>query len=338
MINPITPDSQTDERKLQISWFSRWLNQLGIYVLLLFLLAAGVLISSKFASPNNLLNIMRNITLLGIVSTGVAFITYSRHYLDISIPSIMAFSGLAAISAQSYGIAACLCCGFMAGLTIGLINGYAVGYWRVNPIIWTLAMLFMLDGFLRWAYSGQQIYPDKDTSAGAFFLNLSQIEILGFFPLATLLLLIIIAIGHWLMKHTLFGRQVQLVGSSYEAARLSGVPVKRIVMLTFVLSAFTTSFAGLILTSMNMQGTFETGLGYEFNAITAVVLGGVNLTGGRGSILGMFGGVLVIGVLLNLMTLAGLDSFTQMMVKGIVFITVVSLTTWFARKSGRIDV
>lgn len=143
--------------------------------------------------------------------------------------------------------------------------------------------------------------------------------------------------GHWLMRHTRFGQQVQLTGTAYPVAALSGVRVKRVVMLTFVIASFTTSMAGLLLTSLNQQGTFETGLGYEFNAITAVVLGGVMLQGGRGSILGVLGGVLVIGVLINLMTLLGLGSFGQMVVKGFIFMAVVGLTAWFGRRSGRSD-
>lgn len=325
-----------DERRLRIPLLNRILNRLGIYAMLFLLLAVGVLFSTQFATRDNLLNILRNVTLLGIVSTGVAFITYSKHYVDLSIPSIMAFSGLAAISAQPWGIAASLICGLLAGMSIGLINGYVVGYWRVNPIVWTLAMVFLLDGFLRWMYRGHQIYPDRDTPAGAFFLNLSQYEIGGFFPFPTAVMLVLVLLGQWLMKRTRFGAQIQLIGASYEAALLSGVQVKKMILLTFLLSSFMTTAAGLLLTSMNKQGTFDTGLGYEFNAVTAVVLGGVNLSGGQGSIFDMLGGALVIGVLLNLMTLAGLDSFTQMVVKGIVFIAVVGATTGFARKSGRI--
>lgn len=338
MTTPTIRSMSMDERKLRIPLGYRILNHLGVYAILILLFAAGVFCSDRFADRDNLVNILRNVTLLGIVSTGVAFITYSKHYVDLSIPSMMAFSGLTAISAQPWGIAASLCCGLLAGVGIGFINGYAIGYWRVNPIVWTLAMVFMLDGFLRWIYRGHQIYPDREAAAGAFFLNLSQYEIGGFFPLPTAIMLVLVVVGQWGMKRTRFGSQVQLTGASYEAARLSGVNVKKIVLLTFLFSSFTTSVAGLLLTSMNKQGTFDTGLGYEFNAVTAVVLGGVNLSGGQGSILDMLGGVLVIGALLNLMTLAGLDSFTQMVVKGMVFIAVVGATAGFARKSGRVHV
>ncbi len=324
-----------DGRRLRIAWHAALFDALGIYGVLLALVVAGCALSPRFASPDNLLNVLRNVTLLGIVCAGVAFVTYSRHYADLSVPAIMAFSGLAAISMQPYGIGASLAAGLGAGLLVGLVNGVAVGYGRVNPIVWTLAMAFLLDGLLRWFYAGRQLYPDAGTRPGAFFLGLSQRELPGGFPLPTAIMLGVILAAHLVMKHTKFGAQVQLVGAAPDVAHTSGVNVPAIVVKVFVLSAFTTSVAGLLLTSMNRQGTFDTGLGYDFNAVTAVVLGGVSLQGGRGSVAGVLGGVLVIGVLLNLLTLLGVGSFGQMVVKGLVFVAVVGATSFFARRSGR---
>lgn len=325
------------DRQRRLPWLTRALHALGIWLALLALVGAGALVSPKFLTAWNLLNVLRNVTLLGIVAVGVAFITYGRHYVDISIPAIMATSGMVAVSAQPLGLAASLACGLAAGLAVGLVNGYVIGYLRVNPIVWTLAMACLLDGLLRWLYGGRQIYPDAATAAGAGFLNLSQAELFGVFPATTLGMLALAAAGHALMRGTRFGAQVQLTGAAYDVARLSGVNVRAVVLLTFVLSAFTTSVAGLLLTSMNKQATFDTGAGYDFNAVTAVVLGGVALQGGRGSVAGVLGGVLVTGVLLNLLTLAGLSSAARLVVKGAVFVAVVGLTAWFARRTGRRD-
>ena len=121
------------------------------------LLLIGSTCFPKFGHAENLLNILRNVTLLGIVAIGVTFITYSRHYLDLSIPAIMAFTGLVAISAQPLGFVPSLLAGLAAGLAVGLLNGWAVGYLRLNPIIWTLAVAFFLDGFMRWIYASHQI-------------------------------------------------------------------------------------------------------------------------------------------------------------------------------------
>ena len=325
-------------RQKSIPLYSQILHKMGIWTMLIVLLITGAILSPKFLQPANLLDILRNITLLGIVAIGTSFVTYGKHYVDLSIPSIMACSGMAAVSALPWGIWPSLACGLLTGLAIGAVNGYVVGYLRLNPIIWTLAMVFLLDGFLRLVFNGQQVYPDAGTSGGAAFLGFSQLQVLGIFPVTTIVMLVFVAIGQWLMKRTRFGSQVQLTGTAYDVARLSGVPVERIVMLTFLVSAFSTTIAGLLLTSLNRQGTFDTGLGYDFDSVTAVVLGGVSLNGGRGSVVGVLGGLLVIGVLVNQMTLLGLNSFAQMVVKGVVFIVVVGLTSWLSRRTGRTDV
>ncbi|MDI1335829.1 MAG: ABC transporter permease [Lacunisphaera sp.] len=324
-------------RQLKISFTKRLLNALGIWCVLVGLVMAGLLAFPKFGQADNLLNILRNVTLLGIVAIGASFVTYGRHYIDLSIPPLMACVGLVTISAQPLGIGPSLLLGLTAGLAIGLLNGWAVGYLRLNPIIWTLAVSFFLDGFLRWAYAGHQVYPDADTTTGRFFLDLPQRTLPGGIPVGTALMLVLALAGHWLMTLTRFGRQLQLTGIAYDVAALSGVRVRRVVLLTFVLSAFTTSLAGLLLSALNRQGTFDTGQGYDFNAITAVVLGGVLLQGGRGNVLGVLGGVLLIGVLINLMTLLGIGSFGQMVVKGLIFMAVVGLTAWLTRRSGRSD-
>ena len=148
------------------------LNVLGVYGLVAVLFAAGCAISREFLTAENLLNALRAVTLMGIVSVGVAFITYSRHYVDLSIPGIMALSGTVAVWALDYGFAPSLAIGVGAGLLVGLINGLVVGYLRLNPIIWTLAMMSLLSGLIRWAYAGRQIYPDEATPAGRAFLAL----------------------------------------------------------------------------------------------------------------------------------------------------------------------
>lgn len=311
---------------------------MGIWTMLIVLVIAGAVLSPKFLQPTNLLDVLRNVTLLGIVAIGVAFITYGKHYVDLSIPAMMACSGMVTVTALPWGIIPGIACGLLVGLAIGLLNGYVVGYLRLNPIIWTLAMAFLLDGLLRMVYGGRQNYPDATAPGGAAFLALSQHTIFGGFPITTLVLFVLVGVGQWLMKRTRFGSQVQLTGTAYPVARLSGVPVERIVMLTFLVSAFTTTITGLLLTSMNRQGTFDTGFGYDFDSITAVVLGGVALNGGRGSVVGVLGGLLVIGVLVNLMTLLGFTSFIQMVVKGVVFVVVVGLTSWLSRRTGRTDV
>jgi len=324
---------ETQDRELGISLLRRSFSALGIYVVIVILLGVGAMVSRDFLSADNLLIILRPITLLGIVAVGAMFITYGGHYVDLSIPAIMAVSGMVAVGTQGLGIVGCIVCGLGAGVAIGLINGLLIGYLRLNPIIWTLAMNFMLDGLLRWITGGIQVYPDYSTPTGALFVALSRNEVWGI-PGMTWLWLGLCVLATCLVRRTAFGNQLQLTGAAYDVAATSGVPVRRIVLLSFVFSALTTATAGILLASLSKQGTFTNGIGYDFNAITAVVVGGVALTGGVGSVVGVLGGVLVIGLIGNIMTLAGWGSFDQMIARGMIFVLVVALMTLLARRGG----
>ncbi|UCD53158.1 MAG: ABC transporter permease [Phycisphaerales bacterium] len=314
----------------------RFVGGAGIYIVVLLLLLVGSLVSRDFLTSENILNIVRPVTLLGIVAVGLMFVTQGGHYVDLSIPATMALSGMVAVSTLGFGIAGSVVCGLGAGLLVGLINGFLIGYLRLNPIIWTLAMNFMLDGLLRWSTGGNQVYPDYATGAGDVFVQLSRFEVAGM-PGITLLLVVLAVVAHVLTRYTCFGDQLQLTGSAYDVAATSGVAVRRVVLLSFLISSFTTAAAGILLASLGKQGTFTNGQGYDFNAVTAVVIGGVALTGGVGTVCGVVGGVLVMGLLGNIMTLAGWGSFDQMIAKGLLFVIVVGAMACAARRGGRDD-
>jgi len=312
-------------------------HRLGAWLVVAILVLIGAIVfQSDFLKADNLMTIVRAITIIGIVSVGVAFITYGGHYVDLSIPSIMVCTGFVTTSLLSHGIGISLAGGIGAAMLIGCVNGYVVGYLRLNPIIWTLAMNFLLEGMLRMAYRGMQVYPDTaEGTAGYTFLQLYNYNLPLRIPLMTATLAVLAGLMAWLMGRTRFGKLVQFTGASYEAARHSGVDVRRVVLLTFVLSSCTTAVAAIFLASGSQAATFELGKGFDFAAITAVVLGGVLLTGGRGSIVGVLGGVLVIGLLENLLVLGGTGSFDQMIVRGMVFIGVVGVTSYYNRRGGQ---
>jgi len=331
-----------DGRELASSRLLATLNVLGVYILVAALFAIGCAISRDFLTPGNLLNALRSVALMGIVAVGLAFITYSRHYVDLSIPGIMALSGTVAVWALQYGIVASLAAGLAVSLVIGLINGLVVGYLRLNPIIWTLAMMSVLSGVIRWAYAGHQIYPDEATAAGQAFLGLYHQTLAGTAPLPVVVLVIAAVAGHVVMRHTGYGAALKLTGSNYEVARLSGVHVRRVVAGAFAISALASGVAGIFLTSFNKVGAVYIGNGYDFKTITAVVLGGVTLAGGRGNIAGVIGGVMAIALMSNVMSLVRIGEFTigelhQNIVQGAVFILVVGINSFSRRKAGRDD-
>jgi ribose/xylose/arabinose/galactoside ABC-type transport system permease subunit len=315
---------------------------LVVYGLVIVLVIVGRLISPEFLTQKYLMQTALAAALLGIVSVGVAFITYSQHYVDLSIPGIMALAGIIAVSALKYGFVASVAAGMAAGLAIGLANGLVVGYLRLNPIIWTLATMSVLSGIIRKAYAGAQVYPDAATPAGAAFLDLYHVQVLGVVPLPVAVLAVLAVFGYFLMRHTGYGEQLRLTGSSYEVARMTGVNVQRVVMTAFLISAGASALAGILLTSFNKVGAQYIGRGYDFAAITAVVVGGMALAGGRGSILGVIGGVMVIALVSSVLSLVRIGDFTfgefeKAIVQGLVFIAVVGVNSYSRRRSGLDD-
>lgn len=315
----------------------RVVERLGIYVVALVLLVVGALVSPEFPTRENLLDILNAVALLGIVAVGMAFVTYSGNMADLSLPSVMAFSGIITVASLPLGLGGALVLGFGAGLAIGALNGLVVGRFNANPILWTLAVAFFMEGFMRFAWSNNQIYPDIEPgTAGAAFIGIFRAEAGPIpLPLVVVVMLTLFAVAHVVLTRTRFGIETKLVGSSRDAARSTGIHVPRVVLLDFLVAAGCASIAGIFLTSMNKLGVFYLGLGYDFKAVTAVVIGGMLLSGGRGHMPGVLGGVLVIGLLANIMTFMGINTFRQNIVTGTVFIAVVGLQQWQLRRKGR---
>lgn len=311
------------------------LETVGIFAVAALLLLTGMVAFPGFLTADNLLGILNAVALLGIVAAGMAFVTYSGNIADLSVPVIMAFSGIIAVAALPLGLPLALLLGICAGLLIGAMNGFVVGKLNANPILWTLAVAFFMEGFMRFTWSNTQVYPDTTAgTAGAAFIQIFRVRI-GPIPLVVAVMFALFAAAHLAITHTRFGRESRLVGSSRASARTSGIPVARVVFLNFLVTAFAASIAGIFLTSMNRLGVFYLGQGYDFRAVTAVVIGGVMLSGGRGNMPGVFGGVLVMGLLTNIMTFLGITAFRQNIVTGVVFIAAVGLQQYHIRAQGK---
>lgn len=336
---------RADKRDISFGAFSLVTSKMGVFVLLAVLIIAGILISDKFLTITNFSNIISAVALLGIVAFGVSFVTYSGHFADMSVPVIMAYSGIISVQTLKYGIVASIASGIGAGLLIGLVNAFVVGKLKVNPIIWTLAFSYIISGYVRWAYSGHQIYPDVeagDNPAVDVFINLIRMDVIKGVPLVVFVMICLAVVCQFILSKTKFGQQLKLVGSSREVAKMTGVNVSLTVGAAFMMSAFTSSVGGIFLASLSKVGAYYNGAGYDFSAVTAIVIGGMTLAGGRGSIIGVTGGVLTLGLLNNLMTLFhigdfSIDTFSQNMIRGIIFILVVGFHARSLRKLGRDD-
>jgi ribose/xylose/arabinose/galactoside ABC-type transport system permease subunit len=335
----------SDTRTVKTGTFSSIMNTAGVYAIALLFLLLGALLQAtgaigNFLSPQNMLNIADAVALVGIVAVGMAFVTYSGNYADMSVPTTMGFTGYICIELLRYGFGVALVGALVVGLLIGLLNGFVVGRFKANPIIWTLAVNYVTMGVIRLVWVNKQIYPDMVGSqqhAVALFDDIYRLRFFNLVGLPLVMLLVLVVVGHFVLTRTSFGVKLKLTGSSPRAARLSGIAVERVIILSFVLAAFTATIAGLAVTSLSRVGAWYNGAGYDFKAVTAVVIGGMTLAGGRGSILGVLGGSLIIGILNNIMTLLGIGTFSQDMIRGAIFIVVVGINALSLRRLGRDD-
>jgi ribose/xylose/arabinose/galactoside ABC-type transport system permease subunit len=329
------PQTRKNRGKIKISKFQIFAEKTGVYLIALLLIIIGGIYSDQFLTAENFLNITRNAALLGIVVAGASFVTYVGHYADLSIPAIIPLSGIVSVTLLPYGIYVAIIGGILAGTLIGVMNGYVVGYLKANPILWTLAVAFFMEGLMRFAMSNNQIYPDSSPgTSGESFVALYRSSFLGI-PIYVIAMFLMIIASAYIYKKTRFGKEVKLVGSSYDVAEGSGINTRKTVFYSFLFTAFSASVAGIFITSFNKTGVYYLGQGYDFQAVTAIVLGGMTLSGGRGNIIGVLGGVFVIGLLANLMTFIGIHPFQQNIVIGTIFIFVVGLNQYQLRKMGR---
>ncbi|MDR1445476.1 MAG: ABC transporter permease [Treponema sp.] len=338
-MSAVVKQDGTDSRRIKQNPFILFINRVGIYAVIVILLILGGLVApGKYFTVANIRATVQAISLLGMVTVGMAFVTYSANYADMSAPMTIAFSGMISVATLSLGFWPSVICGLAAGSALGMVSGIMVGKFRAHPIIWTMAFNFVMSGIVRWIWSGTQIYPDviakNNLRAVDMFNAISRTSFLGV-PISVIVMLVMVVIGHIVLTYTSFGNQLKVTGSNYEVAKLSGINVVRCIVLVYVFNAVCASIAGIFLASVAKTGAYYNGDGYDFRAVTSVLLGGMTLAGGQGNMIGVFGGVITIGMLSNIMNLIGVPTFNQWLVQGIVFLFIVWLNTNSSRKLGR---
>ena len=335
---------KTDVRKTEVSRTSKFLSSVGIYAIVVVLIVVGLVISpTKFLSVDNIRSIFSAVALTGICCAGLAFVVYSSNFNDMSLPMTIAFAGMMSIQLIQGGLLISILGGILTGAVIGLINGVLIGKFRANPIIWTLAFNMVLSGIDRVVWQGSQIYPDVvagnsavGKAAAEQYITLSRTYFFdGALPLMVVVMIVLFVISHFMLTRTKFGNKLKIVGTNYEAARLSGINCAKVMVVSFVACSICAAICGIFYASQTKIGAYGNGTGYDFSCLTAVLLGGMTLAGGKGNIVGVFGGVLVVGILKNLMTLIGISTFSQWLVQGVVFLFIVWLNTNSERKLGR---
>lgn len=297
---------------------NRFLYHLNEQKILLVIIVIGIILVSNttyFVSFTNIINIFNFISIEGIIVIGMAYLIILRE-LDLSIGSTMALSGVLAIYLQEYGIVVGIISGLCLGIAVGFLNGFLVTKLKLSSIAATLGTMVMLNGFV---FALTQSKTIKGTNPA--FPAIANTTVFNI-PVPIIVFILLVIIFEVILKRTYFGRNVYAVGGNIIASRFFGIKVDMVRIAAFVLTGFLAGLAGVLLASKLNIASGRIGLNTAILVITAVLLGGVSLSGGEGSIFKAFQGILLIGILNNAMVILQINSFIQDMIRGFILILI----------------
>ncbi len=285
-------------------------SKYSIYVILVAMIVISSFLSPAFLSVNNFANISRQISITTILAFGETILIIGG-MLDLSCGSVMALSGLLAVlvfKATGFGVVA-LGAGILTGVLANYINGIMVTVFRVPPFIATLAMLTSARGAALLLTSGQPVYQ-----LGQFRVW-GQGAVLGI-PTPLLFVVAILVITWYILNHTRLGRYIYAIGGNQEAARASGIAINRVKVVAYLINGAFVGVAGVLYMSRVNAGLPDAGQGFELDALTSSIIGGVSFSGGVGTAVGTLAGAFIVGFLGNIMNLLGIQSYVQQVVRG----------------------
>ena len=275
-------------------------------------------LSPAFLSPKNLSNISRQISITTIISFGMTMLIIAG-MIDLAAGSVMALAGILAVA--TYKVTGSLLIAMLAGIIIGvgcnIISGLIVTRFKTPPFIATLAMMTAARGAALLYTNGQNIYQLDE------FIVFGQGDIMGI-PTPVIFMVVIAIVTWYLLNNTRFGRHLYAIGGNEEAARASGIKVNQTKMTAYVISGAFVGLAGVLFMSRVNAGLPNAGLGFEFDAMTASIIGGTSFSGGVGTAMGTLVGAFIMGFLNNIMNLLGIQSYLQQIIKGGIIVIAVA--------------
>lgn len=307
-------------------------SKIFVYLVLVVIILFFTVTTDTFLTSKNILNICRQISMIGICSVGMTMVLLTGG-IDISVGSIIALVGVAAaklIGEAGMAIFPAMLIGVAAGALCGLINGIMVAKFDVPALITTLAMQTMARGAAYILTSGIPIYglPEEIKTLGqGYFFKI---------PIPVIIMALIFLFGWWLLEQTRFGRYTYAIGGNQEVARLSGINVLKMKIFIYTLSGLFAGLSGVIMLSRINSGQPATSSGFEMDVITGAVLGGISVAGGEGKLVNVIAGVLIMGMLSNGMTLMNLDEYWQWVVKGIVLLLAVTFDNMQRKRNAKV--
>lgn len=301
----------------------------GLLVVFIALYVALSLVTPTFFTVGNQLNILQNAAFFGIVAFAMTLVIVSGE-IDISVGSMAALSSaLVGVFVVKHGLPMIVAVVLVLGIAaaIGAFAGAMRSYFNVPTFISTLALYLALRGLAQLLTSNFPLPIDPSE-----FFYWGSGRIFGI-PVAAIYFVVVGIVVGVIARRTVFGRSIYAVGGNAKASQLSGIPVRRIKILVMTISATVAALTGLLYSAQLSSGNSTIGIGLEFDAIAATIIGGAALTGGKGTIVGTTIGVLFIATLLNGMVLLNVDPYAQQVVRGVVVLIAVLVNVWRSRRS-----
>ncbi|NLI90143.1 MAG: ribose ABC transporter permease [Epulopiscium sp.] len=297
------------------------ISQVNIFRSVIILLAISIvasILSPSFLSANNFFNVIRQITVAGIIGCGMTFVILTGG-IDLSVGSILGLASVlsAGTLAATGNTLLAILVAIGVGLLCGMVNGVLVARYEIPPFIATLGMMTLLRGCVLVYTKGSPISIKEDS-----YKIIGKGSIIGI-PIPIIILVVVYVIGHYILTQTTFGRSVYAIGGNREAARLSGISTKTSEWAVYAINGLLCGVAAVILTARLGSAQSTSGQGIEMDAIAAVILGGTSLSGGTGFVLPTVIGAMIMGIIDNILTLMNVNPHATNIVKGIVILIAV---------------
>ena len=304
------------------------LARYGILIVLIGLsVVFAITTSGQFFSIENIFNILKQVAVVGIISVGMTMVLLTGG-IDLSVGSIAGVGCVVTASLLLKGVNVWLVILAVLAIStlIGLLNGFFINVMQIPPLITTLAMMTSIRGVAYLITGGLPIFGFKSD-----ILVLGQ-GYVGFLPVPVIVMVAVFVVGIVFVQNTRYGRYMYGVGGNEEATRLSGISVKKIKYIVYSISGLLAGLAGMVMLARINSGTPKMGQGYEMDVITAVVLGGVSISGGEGKLGFVIVGVLIMGVLTNGLILLNVQEYVQWVIKGMALIAAVGFDRFIQQR------
>ncbi len=322
---PLAAEPGIEERAFSLL---DWMSTRGIFIFTGLLILTAAVFIDGFASLTNITDVFNRAAAIGIVAVGMTFVVISANYLDLSVVAQVATSAVVLIAiSNEHGFLLAFALAIVIALAYGIVNGVAVGIFKANAVIVTLATTFIGLGLLRWFSGGSIYFGPPDGPIRAFGSTR-----LGPIPLSMIVLVVMTLLLSFVLTRTNFGFMVKSYGSNREATRLAGVNTSMVVIGAFIITALAAMVGGFVLAAFSNTAVSSMSDGFDFRALAAIIVGGTSVFGGRGSVLRTLLGVVFVSVLTNIMVLSGLGFGYQQMAIGLLIVVAVSVDA-LARKA-----